>query len=293
MNSRLKAYPALIFGLLFMSFAAVFLKAAHAPGIVTAFYRMTIGSTILFIPFLLSVKKTKKALPLKGVMFAVAGGICFGTDMALWGTAVKLSNATIPTLTANLAPVWVGLGSILLFKQKSRLGFWIGVLISITGMFVLIHNDINGGTNIAKGALMGLGAGLFYGIFYLVSEAGRRYLNTIQFLSIFTFSSAIYLLIYMVVLHYNFTGYDRFTYFMFIGIGVCVQVCGWFFINYSQGYLPATTVAPTLLGQPVLTFLWATLLLNERLTIWHISGGIVVVIGIYIVHYSRNGKETV
>jgi drug/metabolite transporter (DMT)-like permease len=294
MSYHPKAFFTLIIGLLFMSFAAIFLKAAHAPGIVTAFHRMAIGSIVLVIPFIISVRKSKKPLPMKGVLFAIAGGICFGTDMALWGTAVKLSNATIPTLTANLAPLWVGLGSIFLFKQRSKIGFWIGVVISIIGMFVLIHNDLNGGgSNIVLGALMGLGAGLFYGIFYLVSEAGRKYLNTIQYLSIFTFSSAAYLLVYMCVLDYNFTGYDRFSYLMFIGIGLCVQVCGWFFINYSQGFIPATTVAPTLLGQPVLTFLWATLLLNERLTIWHISGGAIVILGIYIVHYSRNGKETV
>jgi len=291
MKSHIKASLALVFGLLFMSFAAIFLKAANAPGIVTAFYRMAIGSIVLIIPFVVSVRKSKTSLPLKGILLAVAGGISFGSDMTLWGTAIKLSNATIPTLTANLAPLWVGFGSVLVFKQRLKTGFWIGLLISILGMLVLIHNNLNNGSNIVIGALMGLCAGIFYGIFYLVSQEGRKLLSTIQYLSIFTFTSAVFLLIFMFALNYSFTGYDQFTYLMFVGIGLFVQVCGWFFINYSQGHLPASTVAPTLLGQPVLTYLWATLLLNELLTIWQITGGAIVITGIYVVHYSQKNKK--
>jgi drug/metabolite transporter (DMT)-like permease len=271
-----------------MCFAAIFVKSAHAPGIVTAFHRMAIGSAILVIPFLISLKRKGAKIPTKGILFASLGGICFACDLMLWSTGVVMSNATIPTLTANLAPLWVGFGTILVFRQKLKAGFWVGVVIAIVGMIVLIHRDISGKSNISVGALLGLGAGIFYGIFYLVSEKGRKLISTIRFLFIFTLSSFIVLTLCMFILGYSFTGYDRHTYLMFLGIGVGVQVCGWFLINYSQGYLPASTVAPTLLGQPVLTFLLAILFLNEHLSTWHIIGGSVVVIGIYLVHYSRN-----
>jgi drug/metabolite transporter (DMT)-like permease len=271
-----------------MCFAAIFVKSAHAPGIVTAFHRMVIGSIILIIPFFVSLNHRGIKLPARGVLFAVIGGVCFAGDMLLWSTGVVLSNATIPTLTANLAPLWVGFGSILIFKQKLKYGFWIGLAIAIVGMILLIRSDLSGDANVGKGAMLGLGAGVFYGIFYLVSEQGRKLINTISFLFIFTFTSAVVLTISMFVLGYNFTGYDNHSYLMFFGMGVGVQVCGWFLINYSQGYLPASKVAPTLLGQPVLTFFLAILILKEQLSFWHILGGSVVVIGIYIVHYSRN-----
>jgi len=271
-----------------MCFAAIFVKSAHAPGIVTAFHRMTIGTLILIIPFLIFNKQSGTKIPSRGIMFAVIGGVCFACDMLLWATGVVLSNATIPTLTANLAPLWVGFGSILIFRQKLKPGFWVGLLIAITGMILLIRRDLSGNSNIGTGALLGLGAGVFYGIFYLVSEQGRKLMKTINYLFIFTLSSAIVLTIAMFVMGYDFTGYDNHSYLMFLGIGIGVQVCGWFLINYSQGFLPASTVAPTLLGQPVLTFFLAILILKEHLSFWHILGGSIVVIGIYIVHYSRN-----
>lgn len=67
-----------------------------------------------------------------------------------------------------------------------------------------------------------------------------------------------------------------------------VQVFGWLAINYSQGYLPASIVAPTMLAQPVVTALLAVLLLGERLSFWQILGGATVLIGVYIVHRSRH-----
>lgn len=270
-----------------MSFAAIFIKAAHAPGIVTAFHRMAIATVILVIPFFFSIKKASYSLPHKGILLAILGGICFGFDLSLWATGVVLSNATIPTLTANLAPLWVGFGTILLFRKRLKIGFWIGLIVAIGGMLLLIRHDLSDNSAITVGALLGVGAAMFYGIFYLASERGRKLLNTLQFLFLSTLSSAVVLAVFMMLFGYKFTGYDQFTYLIFLGIGIGVQICGWFFINYSQGFLPATTVSPTLLGQPVITFFLAVIFLGEHLIYWQVIGGAIVVAGIYLVHYSR------
>jgi drug/metabolite transporter (DMT)-like permease len=286
-KQKIRPYFTLLAGLSFMCFAAIYVKSAHAPGIVTAFYRMVIGSVILFLPFLIHRIKAKNKLPMKGVLFAIAGGICFGGDMTLWSTAVVMSNATLPTLMANLAPVWVGIGAMLIFRERNNVIFWIGLITALGGVVLLASNDLYSYNGILKGALLGLGAGFFYAGFYMVSQPGRKLLNTLSYVFIFTVSAALFLLIFMLLFHYRFTGYDKHTNLMFLGIGLGVHVCGWLLINYSQGYLPATIVAPTLLGQPVLTAILALTLLNEQLTIRHISGGLIVMGGIYLVHYSR------
>jgi drug/metabolite transporter (DMT)-like permease len=288
MNTHFKAFGALLVGLSFMCFAAIFIKSAHAPGIVTAFYRMSIGTLVLTVPFIISLLQSTGKIPARGILFASLAGLCFATDMAFWSTGVVMSNATIPTLTANLAPLWVGFGSMIIFHQRHKPGFWIGLIIAITGMVLLIHRDFMGNNHIGLGAFMGTVAGVFYGIFYLFSQSGRKLLSTLHFLYISTLTSALVLLMLMLIFRYDFIGYDRHTYMIFLGIGIGVQVCGWYLINYSQGYLPASTVAPTLLGQPVITAFLAVWLLDEHLTIWHISGGLIVVSGIYLVHYSRS-----
>jgi drug/metabolite transporter (DMT)-like permease len=91
----------------------------------------------------------------------------------------------------------------------------------------------------------------------------------------------------MLIFRYPFFGYERNTVAIFIIYGIGVQVIGWFLINFSQGHLPASVVAPTLLGQPLVTAFLALILLHEHLTAWHISGGLVIIAGIYLIHFTR------
>jgi len=271
-----------------MGFAAVIIKSAHAPGVVTAFYRMAIGSVILLLPFLLWTYKKKSSLPIKGIAMAVIGGASFGIDLILWSTGVEVSNATIPTLFANTAPIWVGFGSILFFKEKHRKLFWFGLFIAFSGILILVHKDLNANNGILKGALLGLGGGIFYGTFYLTTQKGRKQLDTLSFLFFSTTSAAVVLGLTVIITGNTFVGYDHFTWWHFLAIGVVVQVIGWFFVNYAQGFLTASVVAPTMLAQPLLTAFLAIIILKENLTLWHMIGGLIILTGIYLVHYSRN-----
>jgi drug/metabolite transporter (DMT)-like permease len=83
------------------------------------------------------------------------------------------------------------------------------------------------------------------------------------------------------------TGYPAVTYLYFLAMGLVVQVFGWVAINYTQGYLPASVVAPTMLAQPVVTAVLAGPLLGERLSVWQVVGGLIVLAGVYVVHRSR------
>ena len=83
------------------------------------------------------------------------------------------------------------------------------------------------------------------------------------------------------------TGYEARTYVYFLALGLVAQTMGWLTINYAQGYLPASIVAPTLLIQPVVTAIFAVVLLGEQLVAWQIAGGFLVLLGVYLVHRSN------
>ena len=287
-NHKSKAVLSLLAGVMLMGFSAIFIKSANAPGIVTAWYRMTIGAVILSIPFIVSQINPVKPLNIKGVKLAVLAGACFGLDMALWASGVVLSNATLPTLFANLAPIWVGLGAMIFFKERSRKGFWVGVAVAIIGFILLSAKGLNGSNRLVMGIFLGGLAGLFYSIFYLFAQNGRKLLDTISFHFISTASASVFLTILMLSFRYDFIGYDHHSYLMFLGIGVGVQVFGWLCITYTQGHMPARIIAPTVLAQPVITAILAFFLLDEQLTILHKLGGAVIIAGIYIVHITRN-----
>lgn len=287
MNQYTKAFLSLILGLAFMCFSAVLIKASTAPGLVTVFYRMSIGSLVLAVPFLIHKKRKPQIFSKRALGLAAIAGVFFALDMLCWSTAVVASNATIPTIMANLAPVWVGLGSVFLFKEKKNHGFWVGLAIALVGIIVMVFFEPNSSNRIVYGIVLGFLAGVFYACFYLVTQKGRKLLSALSYLFVSTTCSALVLSVLVIISGVPVLGYGLNTTLVFLAIGIGVQVFGWFFISYAQGYIKASVVAPTLLGQPVLTAVLAALLLNEQLTAWQISGGVLVIFGIYMVHFYR------
>lgn len=248
---------------------------------------MLIGALALTPIFLVAFFRGKLLLPRRGMLFAILAGVFLATDMAFWTSGIMASNATLPTLTGNLAPIWVGIGAILFFKEKQNVWFWVGVILAVIGVMCLIGKDILSPGATLKGIVYGLFAGIFYSGYQLCTQPGRKHLNTLAFLYLSTVATTVTSFIYALFFQLEFTGYSTQTWGYWLAMGLGIQVAGWFMINYSQGHLPASVVSPTLLGQPVMTAIIATFMLGEIFSLWQITGGIVIVGGIYLVHFTR------
>lgn len=287
-----KAYLALAIGILIIGSSAIFTRLADAPGSVVSFYRMAIGTAVLAIPFA-STFRVKRKLPTRGLWIALFAGIIFGLDLAAWASGITIAGATIPTLMGNMAPVWVGLGAWLLFKEKLGLDFWAGLAVALAGAFVVMGLDFSGNFDLNQGALFGLLSAFFYGSYMLVSQRGRIVLDVLTFFWVSALGGTITLFFLVLILGDSFTGYSTTTYLNFLALGALVQGGGWMLINYAQGYLPASLVSPALLLQPVLTAIIAGPLLGEYLSTTEWLGGVAVLLGIVIVYRSRTRKQPI
>ncbi len=278
------AYLLLVLGVLSLGFSAIFVRWADAPGTVTAFYRMAIGSLVMALPFLAGTRR--------GLWLAVLGGVFFGADLTLWTTGIMRSGATVPTLMANTAPLWVGFGSWLLFDERQPVGFWLGTLLALGGAAMVLGGDPEAGAVLESGGLLGLGAAVFYGGYYLVTQRARDAIGTLPYFWVSTTASAATLLGVNLVLGAALWGYPAFTWGLFLATGLFVQVAGWMVINYAQGHLPASLVSVTMLGQPVVTALIAWPFFGETLNGWQFVGGAAVLAGVYWVHRQRGASAS-
>ncbi len=283
---RLRSYIALGIGILGLSFSAIFVRWAGAPGAVSAFYRMAIATTLMAGPFFREVK-AKGMLPRQGLQFALLGGLFFAADLGFWSTGVVLSGATNPTLLANTAPLWVGLGALVIFREELNATFWAGLVLAMSGAVTILGLDALRATSFGLGSLLGLLAGVFYGGYFLITQRGRETLDALTYFWPAAVTSSLSLLLVSVALGQPLTGYPTHTYLNFLGMAVVSQVMGYLAINYALGHLPASLVAPTMLGQPVVTALLAVPLLGEGLVLWQAAGGLAVLAGVFAVHRSR------
>jgi drug/metabolite transporter (DMT)-like permease len=223
--------------------------------------------------------------PWSALRLALLGGILFAADIATWATGVVLSGATNPTLLANTAPLWVGLGAMLFFRQRLAPAFWIGTIIAMVGAGLVLGLEREGQ---ALGSLLGLIAAVFYAGYFLVTQLGRVKLDSLTYFWFAAISSAAVLLLLSLSTDQPLGGYSPTTYLTFIAMAVVTQILGYFSVSFSLGYLPASIVAPTLLGQPVITAVLAGILLGEAFGSLQLLGGLAVIAGVFVVVRSQD-----
>jgi drug/metabolite transporter (DMT)-like permease len=288
-RSHLLPYVALGVGVISLGLAAIFVRWANAPGPVTSFYRLAIAVSLLTWPFYRRVK-TGGRLPRRGLQIALLGGLFFAGNLAFWASGVVLSGATNPTLLLNTAPLWVGLGALILFREHLSTTFWKGLVLALMGALVVLGFDSLRAFSFGMGTLLGLLAGIFQAGYFLVTQRGRQILDSLTYFWLAAVSSTFGLLVVSLALRQPLTGYSTLTYLNFLALGLITQIFGHFSINYALGYLPASIVSPTLLGQPVVTAILAGPLLGERLSAWQVFGGVFVLAGVFTVHRSQHRK---
>jgi drug/metabolite transporter (DMT)-like permease len=282
----LRAYLALGIAILSLGFSAVFVRWANAPGIVAGFYRVAIPTAVLAWPFYRR-SKALGGLSRLGLRFALLGGLFYAADLGLWATGVMMSGATNPTLLANTAPLWVGLGTLVLFRERLRPMFWAGLLLAMAGAVIILGFDSLRAVTLGAGTTLGLLAGVFYGGYFLVTQRGRETLDSFNYFWVAAASSSVAFYVSCLVFRQPLTGYPTSAYLNFLGLGIVSQGFGYMAMNYALGYLPASIVAPTMLGQPVATAILAVALLGETLSLWQVLGGLAVLAGVYVVNRSQ------
>jgi len=282
---HLRAYLGLGLGVLILGTSAILIALANAPGPVSGFYRMGIGWLVL--TGVAATRKKPKHVSPAGLWWGALAGLFFGLDMIFWTTGIMVASPTKTTLLANTSPLWVGLGTMLLFKERHGILFWAGLAVALSGSVLVVGPEIFAGTNLGDSSIYGMASALFYGAFFIAAQHGRQQIDSLSFVRTSTLASTLVLLITAIVLRQPLLGYSWQTYGWFLAMGMIVQATGWLVLTFVQGHLPAAIVSPTLLGQPVLTAIFSALIFGERFTPLDGLGGLAVLIGVLLVNFGQ------
>jgi len=285
-NRSLPAYIALGVGILALSFSAMFVRWANAPGPVTAFYRLFISVFLLF-PFFLPRLKTNRFIRSRSVIFPLLAGVFTALDLGLWTTSLSYTTASNATLLGNTSPLWVALGTWFILKQKLSSGFWRGLGIALLGAVLIMGTDFILHPRFGIGDVMALCTGIFYGGYFLFTEKSRTMFDPVSHIWMVGIGASLSLFIINLVLGYSLLGFDSNTWLVFLVSALVSQLIGYMSLAYALGHLPASVVSPTMILQPIVTTILAIPLLGEIPGIWQGIGGAIALVGIYIVNRSH------
>lgn len=284
-----RAYLALLIGAVCIGFSAIFTKWAGVAGPVAALYRVAIASAVLAVPFAWQANKERKpghggrGFPRRAMLITALAGLFFALDLGFWNTSLSLTSAANSTLLGNTSTLWVSLGAMLIFHESLRKRFWAGMALAVLGAIIVVGRDVFDHPRLGLGDLLSVGSSLFYAGYLLATQRARLYVGTLPFMWLGSAVSTVLLLAYVMVIGEPLTGYTADQYAALAALALISHVLGWLAINYALGHLPAPVTSVALLLQPVITAIVAVPLLGEGLSIFQVVGGLIVLLGIYIV----------
>ena len=293
--SALRAYLALVLTIAGISWSAILVRWAGAPGTVSAFYRVLIAGVILITwrgirgPTRATFAKATVPKPVssRAAWTAVAGGVFFALDLAFWNTAVMKTQAAVASILGNNTPIFVGIMSWLVLRKRPRASFWIGLVLALAGCVLIMSAKLRADTT-PSGSLSGnalaLIASVFFAAYLIVTERVRRSMDTLTFNALAIAGSTVTLLVIALAMDLPLWGYSPRTWAAFAGLGLVSQLAAYYALVYALGHLPATITSVGLLAQVPCTAALAWLLLGEPLTAVQIAGAVVVLAGIYVVN---------
>jgi len=264
----------------------MFIRWANAPGPVTAFYRMGLSAMIL-APVVLVRQRALPEAKSRYLLFPLLAGVFTGMDLGLWTTALAFTTAANATLLGNTSPFWVALGAWLLFRERLTKAFWTGLVLALMGAVLIVSTDFLLHPRFGIGDLMATLTGFFYGCYFLATQRSRERFSALGHVWLTGISAALTLLAINLALGHRLTGYSADTWIVFLSTAIVSQLIGYLALAYALGHLPARIVAPTMILQPVLTAILAIPLLDEIPNGWQVLGGLVALVGIYIVNRSH------
>ncbi len=214
------------------------------------------------------------------VVWAAVGGALLAANFALLNSALMLTTAAEATLIAGSAPLWVGVGSLLIFRQRLPARYSGGLAMALVGMTLVLGGNALWPPKFGLGESLAMGTSLCYAAYLLTISRLRICLDTLSIAAVGSLSGVAMLFALALGFGVPLTGYDDRTWAALLALGLVSHVGGLLGIGFVLGRLPATTVSVALLGILVLASLLAVPLLGEPLDLSIITGGILILGGI-------------
>lgn len=284
------SYLALGVGTLSLSLSAMYVRWAQAPGTVTGFYRLFI-STIIIFPFFLKRNIPEAYLTWSKILPPILGGMCMAGTFSLWNTSLFYTNVASAAMIGNISPLWVSIVAWWLLRERLQPQFWIGLVTLFLGIALIMGGNFFLYPRLGIGDLMAVGSSFFYAAYILITQWGRKRLDSLSLVWINGASACVWMLFVIVLFKQPLVGFPRQTWTVFVSAAIITQIIGYMAISYSLGNLPASVVSPSLNLQPVVTIVLAIPLLNEVPSPLQVIGSLLTLGGVYLINYAYQQKK--
>jgi drug/metabolite transporter (DMT)-like permease len=224
---------------------------------------------------------------------AWVAGAFFAADLLLWHYAIEQVGAGLATVLGNTQVLMVGILAWALFRERLSRNSLLAIPVAMLGI-VLISGALEGGAygdNPPLGALLGVLTGIAYSGFLLALRRSSDPRRVAGPLFEATLASTVFLVPAGLALgDLDFAPPLEATAWLIV-LALSSQVVGWLLISISLARLPTALTSVLLTVQPLLSVLFAALIVDERPSALQLVGAAAILAGLLIASYGRRAER--
>ena len=284
-------YAGIALGLLAVSAASIIVKLIqneHVPSLVISAYRLTLASLALAPLALTRHRDELKKLTRRDLLLIAIAGIFLALHFATWIESIRFTSIASSTVFVSTSPIFVGILSWILLREKLSRMLIIGLVITVIGGALIGFADSTGMPSTAsapdplKGNMLAIAGAVAVAVYLLIGRSIRSKLSLIPYIFVCYSAAAITLIIATLITGENFFGYTTTAYVGLILLAIFPQLIGHSSFNWALRYLSATYVSITVLGEPIGSTILAFFIFKQQPAELTLIGGVIILIGILI-----------
>ncbi|MBO9309290.1 MAG: DMT family transporter [Chloroflexi bacterium] len=286
-----RPFAALVIGLLAVSSSSILIRYAqgeNAPSLLIAAWRVTVAALIL-TPFVWSRHGAElRALRAPQLGLAILSGAFLAAHFGAWITSLEYTSVLISATLVTTNPLIVAFLTPLLLREKlSRQTLGAIFLAIIGGVIISVVGDAGNaprqGAPLLGAALSFLGA-VAVAVYYIIGRKLRAELKALPYIWL-VYGSAALTLIAVALLSGQGNAMLTLSAEAFLWmtlVAIFPQLIGHSSFNYALGYLSAAFVSLVVLGEPILSTVFAVFLLNELPQPLQLVGSAVILAALFL-----------
>jgi len=279
-RGRPSAHLVLFIGVAAVSSAAVLIREADAPALVIAAYRLGLAA----LPTgALALAAGRSQTSRHGLwLWPILAGAFLALHFGFWIASLQQTSVITSVVLVTTNPLFVGLASPLLLRERVSAATWAGIGIATVGAGLMAAEDLGEGLGTLAGDAYALLGAAFGACYLMIGRRVRPQVSWAGYIGVVYSVAAVLLVASVVVTREPFTGYSTKTFLMMGLLALVPQLVGHSAINWSLAYVPAALVAVAILGEAVGATILATIVLRETPSALEIVGALLVLTAVYV-----------
>ncbi len=288
---RVPPVGALAVAIVAISTGAILVRLSDAPSATAAFYRVLFTTLPLLPVAVWRYRDDFRRIGRRDLLFATLSGLALALHFAAWFESLEWTSVAASVTLVQSQPLFVAAGAWLLLRERLTGRMVLGIVVAVAGVATMSLGDLLGGGLVGDAPFLGNGLALFGAVmaagYVLAGRSLRQRIALVPYVVVVYGVCTAVLFAVALAQGGPLTGYPAREWAIFVGLAVGPGLLGHTVINWTLEHLESSVVSVSLLGEPVGATLLAFVVLAELPTPGTVTGGAVVLAGIYVTARDR------